>query len=134
MLLTLFRVLPALDQLGETRLNSRGRQTVGVMLMFALSLVGWAIFRSKDMAELGRWFTAFGNWSASATVDWVKPFGWWLAHAGPLLLLQAATWKSRDEVEFAHFSWPFRGLIYTLLFLLAASSAVNDIEFICFQF
>jgi hypothetical protein len=49
-------------------------------------------------------------------------------------LLQLASWKSRDEVEFAHFPWPWRGLVYALLFLLAACSVAPDVEFIYFQF
>jgi hypothetical protein len=52
----------------------------------------------------------------------------------PLLLLQIASWKSRDEVEFAWFPWPLRGLVYALLFLLVASSVAPDVEFIYFQF
>ncbi len=86
------------------------------------------------MAQLGNWFTAFGNWNISTTVDWIKPTYWWLFHVVPLLLLQLATWKARDEGEFARFPWPVRGLIYTLLFLLLISSVAPDVEFIYFQF
>jgi len=133
-LLTLYRVVPGLNRFAEASKLSRGRLAVGAMLMFAFTLVGWAIFRSKDLAQLTGWFAAFANWNAATTVDWVKPFAWLLLHTVPLLLLQAATWKARDEVEFARFAWPVRGLAYTLLFLLVASSAANDVEFIYFQF
>ena len=88
--------------------------------MFAFTLVGWAIFRSNNITQLTGWFAAFGNWNSSVATGWVKPGCWWLLHVVPLLLLQAATWKARDEMELGRFSWPVRGLIYTLLFLLVA--------------
>jgi len=133
-LLTLYRIVPALGRFAESAKPSRGRFTVGVMLMFASTLVGWAIFRSKDQAQLTGWFAAFANWNPATTVDWVKPFAWLLLHTVPLLLLQAATWKARDEVEVTRFPWLVRGLAYALLFLLVASSATSHVEFIYFQF
>ena len=133
-LLTLYRVVPGLSRFAEGSGPSRGRFAVGVTLVFAFTLVGWAIFRSKDLAQLGGWFAAFANWNAGMSIDWVKPLAWLLLHTVPLLLLQAATWKARDEVEVARFAWPVRGLAYTLMFLLVASSAVTDVEFIYFQF
>ncbi len=129
-LLTIYHALPAFD--AENK--SRGRVIFGAALMFAFTLVGWAIFRSKDLGQLAGWFAAFGHWQASMTVDWMKPGLWWLFHVIPLLLLQAATWKARDEAELGGWSWPVRGLIYTLLILLVASSAAPDAEFIYFQF
>jgi D-alanyl-lipoteichoic acid acyltransferase DltB (MBOAT superfamily) len=131
-LLTLYHATPGLRRLAEPEKNPRGRLMAGAVLMFAFTLIGWAIFRCKNLEQLAGWFAAFGNWDP--TVDWIKPFYWWLFHVVPLLLLQLASWKSRDEVEFAHFPWPWRGLIYTLLVLLAASSVAPDVEFIYFQF
>lgn len=86
------------------------------------------------MTQLTGWFAAFGNWNVGAAADWTKPAGWWLLHIVPLLLLQLLTWKARDEAELSRFAWPVRGLIYTLLFLLVASSVAPDVEFIYFQF
>jgi D-alanyl-lipoteichoic acid acyltransferase DltB (MBOAT superfamily) len=131
-LLTLYHATPGLRRLAEPEKNPRWKIIFGVALMFAFTLVGWAIFRSKNLEQLGGWFAAFGNWHA--TVGWTKSFYWWLLHVVPLLLLQIASWKSRDEVEFAWFPWPLRGLVYALLFLLVASSVAPDVEFIYFQF
>jgi len=133
-LLTLYHVTPGLNRLAVPEKISRGWLVAGAALMFAFTLVGWAIFRSKDMTQLTGWFAAFGNWNVSAAADWTKPGGWWLLHVVPLLLLQLATWKARDEAELSRFAWPVRGLIYTLLFLLVASSVAPDVEFIYFQF
>jgi D-alanyl-lipoteichoic acid acyltransferase DltB (MBOAT superfamily) len=131
-LLTLYHTLPGLNRLVGPENNPRWKIMLGTALMFAFTLVGWAIFRSKNPVQLAGWFAAFDNWNA--TVDWIKPFYWWLFHVVPLLLLQIASWKSRDEVEFAYFPWPLRGLVYALLFLLVASSVAPDVEFIYFQF
>jgi D-alanyl-lipoteichoic acid acyltransferase DltB (MBOAT superfamily) len=131
-LLTLYHAVPGLNRLAEPEKNPRWKIIFGAALMFAFTLVGWAIFRSKNPGQLAGWFAAFGNWNA--TVDWTRPFYWWLLHVVPLLLLQIASWKSRDEVEFAWLSWPLRGLVYTILFLLVASSVAPDVEFIYFQF
>jgi D-alanyl-lipoteichoic acid acyltransferase DltB (MBOAT superfamily) len=131
-LLTLYHAVPGLSRLAVPEKNSRWKIISGTALMFGFTLVGWAVFRSKDMAQLAGWFAAFGHWHA--TVDWIKPLYWWLFHVVPLLLLQIAAWKSRDEVEFAWMPWPLRGLIYALLFLMVASSVAPDVEFIYFQF
>jgi D-alanyl-lipoteichoic acid acyltransferase DltB (MBOAT superfamily) len=133
-LLTLYHAVPVLNRLSDPEKNSTGRRVSGAVLMFSLTLVGWAIFRSSSLAQLAGWFAAFGNWNTAATTSWVGPALWWLLHVGPLLLLQAATWRSRDEMELGRFSWPVRGLIYTLLFLLVAGSVAPDVEFIYFQF
>ncbi|HEY5040836.1 MAG TPA: MBOAT family O-acyltransferase [Verrucomicrobiae bacterium] len=133
-LLTLYHVTPGLNRLSAPEKISRGWLVAGAALMFTLTLIGWAIFRSKDMTQLTGWFAAFGNWNVGAAADWTKPAGWWLLHIVPLLLLQLLTWKARDEAELSRFAWPVRGLIYTLLFLLVASSVAPDVEFIYFQF
>jgi len=133
-LLTLYHVVPVLNRLSEPEKNSRGQRIAGAFLMFAFTLVGWAIFRSNNITQLTGWFAAFGNWNSSVATGWVKPGCWWLLHVVPLLLLQAATWKARDEMELGRFPWPVRGLIYTLLFLLVAGSVAPDVEFIYFQF
>jgi hypothetical protein len=132
-LLTLYHAVPGLNRLAEPEKNSRWKIIFGVALMFAFTLVGWAIFRSKNLEQLAGWFGAFDNWNAGL-VDWIKPFYWLLLHVVPLLLLQVAAWKSRDEVEFAYFPWLARGLVYAILFLLVASSVAPDVEFIYFQF
>ena len=132
-LLTLYHATPGLNRLIEPEKNPRWKIILCTALMFGFTLVGWAIFRSKNLDQLSGWFAALGHWNAGP-VDWTKPFCWWLLHVVPLLLLQMASWKSRDEVEFAHLPWLARGLIYALLFLLVAGSVAPDVEFIYFQF
>ena len=133
-LLTLYHVVPALNHLSDSEKNSPGRRIAGALLMFTFTLVGWAIFRSSSVTQLEGWFAALGHWNSNLATDWIKPGLWWLLHVVPLLLLQAATWRARDEMELGRFSWPVRGLIYTLLFLLVSGSVAPDVEFIYFQF
>jgi D-alanyl-lipoteichoic acid acyltransferase DltB (MBOAT superfamily) len=133
-LLTLYHAMPGLNRLTAPQKNPGWRIIISVPLMFIFTLIGWAIFRSKDPTQLASWVAAFGNWNFAAAADWEKPCWWWLLHIVPLLLLQVATWKARDEVEFAYFPWPVRGLIYAILFLLVVSSVAPDVEFIYFQF
>ncbi len=151
-LLTLYRLVPWLRNLetapdsqerasdksspspptGE-RAGVRGQATCAIALMFAFTLIGWAIFRAPNLAVLGNWFAAFINWSPVADA-WVKPALWLALHAIPLILLQWATRHARDEVELPDWPWPARGLAFTVLFLAVASSAVSEQEFIYFQF
>lgn len=148
-LLTLYRLVPWLGKLeqaeqaapvvsspsppivGEGR--SEGQATFAVALMFAFTLVGWAIFRAPNLAVLGNWFAAFVNWSPVADA-WGKPALWLALHSVPLLLLQLATLPARDEVEFGHWPWAARGLVFVILFMGITSSVVSEQEFIYFQF
>jgi len=148
-LLTLYRLVPwlgKLEQAGQAapvasspsppsgeRAGERGQAAFAIALMFAFTLVGWAIFRAPNLAVLGNWFAAFANWSPVAE-DWLKPAFWLALHAVPLLLLQLATLRARDEVEFGHWPWAARGLVFVILFMGIASSAVSEQEFIYFQF
>ena len=122
--------------------------------MFTLTLVGWAIFRSGSLAQLGDWFAAFGRWQGTSgigwskpaigealaiqtvnvAVDWLKPALWFAIHAVPLALLQFATRGANDEVEIGAWPWPARSLVYGLMFLAIASSTSGEVEFIYFQF
>lgn len=131
-LLTLYRVVPALGRLEEGG-DARGFARHGaVALMFAFTLVGWAVFRAPDLTELGRWFAALGNFQA--TLPWLKPAAWLAIHAVPLLLLKWATRGSQDEADLGHLSWPVRGMTYVLMFVLSASASSGEQEFIYFQF
>ena len=131
-LLVLYRVVPGLQRLEQTREGWRAAPAIA--LMFGFTLIGWAFFRCHSFGQLANWFAALGYWHMAGVLDWTKPFLWLVLHAAPLLLLQAATWRSRDEVELLHLPWAARGLAYTVLFLAVASSATADVEFIYFQF
>ena len=154
-LLTLYRLVPWLRNLEQpvepgraalgvppsggsavsepAKAGTPNRDWLAIAVMFAFTLIGWAVFRAPHLAQLGNWFAAFANWSPVADA-WVKPACWLVLHAVPLLLLQWATRHARDEVELPEWPWPVRGLAFALLFLAVASSAVSEQEFIYFQF
>ena len=132
-ILILYRVVPPLKQLSEAEEGRCWRVPVSMALMFAFVCVGWVFFRCKNVSQIAAWFGALGHWSSPMS-SWVKPAYWLALHIVPLLLLQAATWKSRDEVEFLHLPWPVRGVIYAVLLITVATSAVTDVEFIYFKF
>ena len=106
---------------------------IALAVMFAFTLVGWAIFRAPNLTVLGQWFAAFTRWTPVAE-SLAKPALWLAVHIAPLLLLQWATRRARDEAELAEWPWAWRGLAFALLFLAVASSAASDQEFIYFQF
>ncbi len=133
-LLVLYRVVAPLRHLEQPGDGGRMKATLAMGLMFAFTLVGWAIFSSTSLAHLGGWFAALMSWSPAAVQEVALPSCWLLLHAAPLLLLQWATWQSRDEVEMAHWHWAARGVVYGLLFLTVATSSVQDVVFIYFQF
>jgi alginate O-acetyltransferase complex protein AlgI len=133
-LLTIYRWVPPLRNISESKDGSAWRIPASVALMFPLTLAGWAIFRSHDPGQLHHWLAALGNWSATAPADWRKPAGWFLLHAAPLVLLQLAAWRHRDEAEIAHLPWAARGVIYLALFLGITTTLSLNYEFIYFQF
>lgn len=130
-LLVLYRLIPPLGNL-ETA-QTWGRKVAAMLLMGAFTLIGWVIFRAENMGQVVNWFAALSLWHNTG-VDWVKPLGWLALHIIPLILLQLATWKARDEVEMAHWPWPVRAFVYGVMFLAIVSSSAGEQEFIYFQF
>ncbi len=131
-LLIAYRVAAPLRWLGEQKNGAWG--WLSIMIMFAFTLLGWAIFRCHDLEQLGGWLRALGRWSVVGTYQWLKPALWCLAHVLPLLLWQMATRPKRDEIENSHWQWPARGLAYLLAFLAVAGSSAGEVPFIYFQF
>ncbi len=97
-------------------------------------LVGWAIFRSPNLAHLGAWFGGPGQLA-------VVPG----APLAVFLPLAADPYRAPDpapgpdpEIPGRNprpdLPWPVRGLVYLLLLLLVVSSGEQDKEFIYFQF
>jgi hypothetical protein len=74
------------------------------------------------------------NWDSSLGLSWRSSALWLLIHILPLLLLQALTWKYRDEATLDHVPGVARGLVYAVMILLIVSSGEQDKEFIYFQF
>jgi len=134
LLLILYRVVPGLRSLGDETSASSYRGALAMALMWVFILVGWAIFRSPNLHQLGIWLAALGHWHTGLSLPWASSSLWLLLHAAPLILLQLLTWKYRDETSLRHLSWPARGLVYALMLLLIVSSTEHDTEFIYFQF
>ena len=128
-LLALYRVVPALG-----RLEERGPRLLAVPLMFVLTLLGWLIFRSADGTTLLACLAALGRWPLDALPAVKGPLVWVAVHVAPLLVLQFAARRAQDEAALDHRGWALRGLDYTVMFVLVATCAVIDVEFIYFQF
>jgi alginate O-acetyltransferase complex protein AlgI len=152
LLLVIYRITPPLRALESA--SSGWRRPAGVAVMFALTLVGWAIFRCGSLPQLADWFAAFTRWEGAGVagqwkpaigealrtvspigaVDWLRPALWFLIHAAPLVVLQFAVRRTEDESEIDHWPWPARSLAYGLMFLAIVSSTGAEVEFIYFQF
>ena len=128
---TAYRLVPALARL--ERSTGGLRHVVAVALMFTLTLFGWALFRAQTLDQLGVWLHALTVWTPAAEA-WGKPALWLLLHIAPLILLQLATLKARDEAQLDHLPWPVRGGVFFLLFVAFISSVATEQEFIYFQF
>jgi alginate O-acetyltransferase complex protein AlgI len=133
-LLILYHFCPPLRAMEKKEYDLPSLGLIAIPLMWVFTLVGWAIFRSPNLATLGGWFAAFGHWPHAGVLPWGTSALWLLIHTAPLLLLQVLTWKYRDETALLNLPWAARGLIYTLLLLLVVSSTEHDKEFIYFQF
>lgn len=131
-LLTLYRMVPWLRRMEADPAEKGLRRHGAVAIMFVLTLGGWAVFRAQGLQGLGAWLAALGHFQA--TLPWLKPAAWLLIHIAPLLLLQFLTRRRGDEASLDHLGWPARGVIFILLFLLAASASSEDQDFIYFQF
>ncbi|HSH94661.1 MAG TPA: MBOAT family O-acyltransferase, partial [Roseimicrobium sp.] len=132
LLLATYRMVPPLAALEKQEGASRMKIAGAMALMGAFTVVGWVIFRSPDLSHVALWFRALTVWQGSA--ECLKPLAWLAIHALPLVCLQIFTWKHRDEIETLHWPWAARGLVYGILILAVASSAVSEQEFIYFQF
>ncbi len=135
-LLILFQITPGLSWIEKNYAQPHAwkERTIGRILMIFLTCIGWVIFRSKNIVQIQNWFVALTRWPRELPVEWRGPFFWLLLHSVPLLLLQFLTWKQQDESHLENVPWFPRGLVYTLLLLLIASSVTWDQDFIYFQF
>ncbi|MEM7602772.1 MAG: MBOAT family O-acyltransferase [Verrucomicrobiota bacterium] len=133
-ILVLYRVTPGLRSLEGTESVPWWKQVAAIPSMFLLTLLGWALFRSYEIAQFENWFAALGIWDESAAVEWYRPMKYLLFHTIPLLLLQAASLRQADEAAFGRFHWVIRALIYVGMIILIAGSPRSDQEFIYFQF
>jgi hypothetical protein len=102
--------------------------------MFTVTLVGWAIFRCATFGDFLHWLGGFSQWHSTGDIVWWRPALWVLCHALPLLALQLATWRARDEVETGNWPWVVRGAAYAAMFVAIATSSAGNVAFIYFQF
>jgi alginate O-acetyltransferase complex protein AlgI len=132
MLLMLYRYGP-LSFLNRKQYEPGWRSRLALPVMFGLTLVGWAIFRSPSLGYFWNWLTALGHWQP-ARLAWQASWWWLVIHVAPLILLQLLTRKDVDETKFMGLPWMARGVVYCVLILLIVSSTAADQEFIYFQF
>lgn len=131
-LLVLYRFGP-LQGLNRRDLATPWGRLGALGVMFAFTLMGWAIFRSPDLGRFGSWLAAFADWGPRE-LPWQGPAGWLALHILPLVGLQYLTRRRAAEDKLEHLGWAGRGLVYLVLVLLTVSSAAHDQEFIYFQF
>jgi len=130
-LLALYRVVPMLHRLEHAHGHGVWSSRV---LMFLFTLAGWLIFRSADWAHFIGTLHAFTVWPGTVSQEVRNALGWVAFHILPLLVLQFVTRRTQGESDLDHRPWALRGLDYAVMFLLVASSAVINVEFIYFQF
>ncbi len=131
-LLLLYRFGP-LTWLNRKDYASLPASLLACTLMFSLTVIGWAMFRSPTLGHFWSWLMALGNWE-TVTLPWRSSLWWLLLHVAPLLALQGLTWNRADETKLLDLPWPARGVLYVVLIVLVVSSTAQDQEFIYFQF
>lgn len=129
--LILYRSVPWLGRLERTESGFASVVALSVMTWF--TCLGWIVFRSVDVSQCLAFMRAFTVWNVT-TLPFLKPALWLSLHCLPLLLLQLATSKRSGEEDLPPWHWSAKGLIYAVLFIAIASSAVAEKEFIYFQF
>lgn len=131
-LLILYRVLP-IDQFLKHRFGKIGA-VLAILLMFNLVCIGWIFFRATPV-EMGPIFsslTSLPSMRHHAVLLWGL-----VLFAIPVVLTELLAF--RHGVEFVDLldslSWPFRALLYVLLFYaIVFFAARSNNEFIYFQF
>ena len=110
---------PPLNWLSGREDRFSWRSWLALPLMWVFILVGWAIFRSADLHQLGAWFAALGHWQLpGSTLAVVLP----LAAAPHRAPVPAADFdlEVSGRNRRPHMPWAVGGL-FTLLLLLMMS-------------
>lgn len=107
---------------------------MAVPLMFLFTLGGWILFRSHTWGDFTSVLHALTVWPDSFSRESQYVLIWLAFHLLPLWVLQFVTRKAQDESALTHRHWALRGVDYAVMFLLVASSAAIEVEFIYFQF
>jgi alginate O-acetyltransferase complex protein AlgI len=101
-------------------------------LMFVLTLIGWVIFRSHSVEQIGYILANVSLIPSSQTFDLGYRLLFLLA---PLLVVEIVQYVSRDLLVLVRSPLPARGLAYSVLLLWIGIFGVRQsMEFIYFQF
>ncbi len=103
-----------------------------VLLMFALTVVGWILFRSHSVDQLWQMLTRIGPETSPRTLEFVQTL---LFYALPLMLAQSLEQWRRDLLVVTRLPAALLGLLYGLMIALMMILGVREsMEFIYFQF
>lgn len=127
-----------LYRLGEHRLGPVDRAGpvggfVAWLVFFALTVVGWILFRAQSIDQIGHFLTAMWAPTTSAqTVEWAIRLGLLWA---PLVAVQALQLARGDLLAYARGPLPVRALtMAAMVCAMLLFGADSDLEFIYFQF
>jgi alginate O-acetyltransferase complex protein AlgI len=103
-----------------------------VLIMFALTVVGWILFRSHSLDQLWQMLTRIGLTTSPRTLELVQTL---LFFTLPLVLAQAIEQWRGDLLVFARLPAPLLGVLYGLLIAAMLVLGVREsMEFIYFRF
>ena len=98
---------------------------------FHMVCVGWLLFRATSLgqaADMARAVVTRPTWTGARPEVL-------LFYVAPLVLMEWAAWRTRDERPLARWPWVWRGLAYAVLwFLLTLLGEFRGGEFLYFQF
>ena len=101
-------------------------------LMFALTVVGWVLFRASSMEQLAWLFSHVGLARSAHSAKWALSIALFVT---PLLAVQLYQYKKGDLLAPLGMPAPARGLVYAAMLLAVAIFAPRiSAEFIYFQF
>jgi alginate O-acetyltransferase complex protein AlgI len=101
-------------------------------LMFGLTMIGWVIFRSRTVEQIGYILTSTGFSTSPETLALGYDL---LFYAGPLLLVQLVQYLSRDLLILTKLPALFRAPVYAWMIIWIIVFGVREsTEFIYFQF
>lgn len=103
-----------------------------MMLMFALTLVGWLIFRASSAEQIAYMLSHLSLATSGASAELGRKL---LFYAAPLLVVQVYQYVTRDLLILTKLRVPARALVYGLLVSWIFIFGVREsLEFIYFQF
>ena len=103
-----------------------------ILVMFALTVVGWILFRSHSVDQLWQMLTRIGPETSPRTLEFAQTL---LFFSLPLMLAQAIEQWRRDLLVFPKLPAPLLATLYAIMIALMLVLGVREsMEFIYFQF